>query len=49
MMVRLEISVECSAQIAMTTLRDGSAAMGLLPNRDRPRRIFLDARFLQIC
>jgi hypothetical protein len=49
MMVRHEIGVECSAKIAMTTLHSGFVTMGLLPNHDRPRRIFLDERFLQIC
>jgi hypothetical protein len=44
MMVRLGNGVECSAKIAMTTLRSGSMAMGLLPNHVLRRRIFLEAR-----
>jgi hypothetical protein len=44
MMVLLGKSVECSAKIAMTTLRRGRGAMCLLPIHDPPRLIFLDAR-----
>jgi hypothetical protein len=44
MMVWLEISVECSAKIAMSALRSGAATMGLLPNHVLARRIFLGAR-----
>jgi hypothetical protein len=44
MMVMLWKSVECSAKIAMTTLRRGHGAMRLLPIHDLPRLIFLDAR-----
>jgi hypothetical protein len=44
MMVTLWKSVECSAKIAMTTLRRGREAMCLLPIHDLPRLIFLDAR-----
>jgi hypothetical protein len=44
MMVLLEISVECFAKIAMTALRSGSAAVGLLRNHVLRRRIFLEAR-----
>jgi hypothetical protein len=44
MMVLLRKSVECSAKIAMTTLRRGRRAMCLLPIHDLPRLIFLDAR-----
>jgi hypothetical protein len=44
MMVLPEISVECSAKIAMTALLNGAWAMGLLPNHVPPRLIFLDAR-----
>jgi hypothetical protein len=40
--------VECSAKKAMTTLSGASAAMGLLPNSARPRRIFLRDRMAQI-
>jgi hypothetical protein len=40
MMVLLEIGVECSAKIAMTTLRSGSNTMSLLPDHDLPRRHF---------
>jgi hypothetical protein len=43
MMVLLWKSVECSAKIAMTALLTGFAAMVLLPDRDPPRRIFLEA------
>jgi len=35
MMVLLEMSVECSAKIAMTTLRSVSAAMRLLLQSNR--------------
>jgi hypothetical protein len=48
MMVLLGKGVECPAKIAMTALRSGSGAMGLLPNHDLPRRIFLDAYAGQI-
>jgi hypothetical protein len=48
MMVLLGKSVECFAKIAMTALLSGPSAMGLLPNHDLPRRIFLDARGGQI-
>jgi hypothetical protein len=40
--------VECSAKKAMTTLSSSAAAMGLLPNSDHARRIFLKARVTQI-
>jgi hypothetical protein len=42
-------SVECSAKIAMTTLLTRLATMGLLPDRDLPRRIFLEGRVARIC
>jgi hypothetical protein len=42
MMVRRRKGVECPAKIAMTTLRSRLAAMGLLPDRALPRRIFLE-------
>jgi hypothetical protein len=48
MMVMPGRGVECSAKKAMTTLSGGAAAMGLLPNSDHPRRIFLKARVTQI-
>jgi hypothetical protein len=48
MMVSLVGSVECSAKIAMTTLRVRLAAMGLLRDRAPPRRIFLERRAVQI-
>jgi len=41
MMVLLSGSVECSAKIAMTTLLTTLAAIGLLPDLDLARRIFL--------
>jgi hypothetical protein len=44
MMVLLEISVECFAKIAMTALRSGPVAVGLLRNHVPRRRIFLEAR-----
>jgi len=47
-MVRLQRSVECFAKIAMTTLRGWLATMGLLPDRDLPRRIFLARCAVQI-
>jgi hypothetical protein len=40
--------VECSAKKAMTALFGSAAAMGLLPNSARPRRIFLKAHMTQI-
>jgi hypothetical protein len=40
MMVLREMSVECSAKIAMTTLHSSFATMGLLSNHDLPRRHF---------
>jgi hypothetical protein len=40
MMVLREMSVECSAKIAMTELRSGFAAMRLLSNHDLARRHF---------
>jgi len=43
-MVRLQKSVECSAKIAMTTLLTGLVAIGLLPDLDLARRIFLGPR-----
>jgi hypothetical protein len=49
MMVLLSVQVEGSAKIAMTMLLSGLAAMGLLPNHDLSRRIFLDAGVVQIC
>jgi hypothetical protein len=48
MMVLLEISVECSTEIAMTALRGGSVAMGLLPKHHLVRLILLDARAVHI-
>jgi hypothetical protein len=48
MMVRLAIAVECSAQIAMTTLHSAFETMGLLPNHDLRRLIFIDAPVVQI-
>jgi hypothetical protein len=48
MMVMAGRGVECSAKKAMTTLSGGAAAVGLLPNSGRPRRIFLKARVTQI-
>jgi hypothetical protein len=47
MMVLLKRSVECPAQIAMTALPGAFRAMDLLPVRDPPRLIFLDARTAQ--
>jgi hypothetical protein len=44
MMVLREISVECSAKIAMTVLLNAFGAMRLLPDYDPPRLIFLAAR-----
>jgi hypothetical protein len=44
MMVLCEMGVECSAKIAMSALRSGSATMGLLPNLVLARRIFLAVR-----
>jgi hypothetical protein len=41
MMVWPYVGVECSAKIAMSALRDGPAAMGLLRDRNHWRRIFL--------
>jgi hypothetical protein len=49
MMVLLSGSVECSAKIAMTTLLTTLAAIGLLPDRDQSRRIFLGPRVVPIC
>jgi hypothetical protein len=49
MMVSLWKGVECFAKIAMTALPDGREAMGLLPNYDPPRLIFLDAGVLHHC
>jgi hypothetical protein len=43
MMVLLEMSVECSAKIAMSALRHGAMTMDLLQDQVRPRRIFLAA------
>jgi hypothetical protein len=43
MMVRRKRGVECSAEIAMSALRRGAAAMGLLQDQLLPRRIFLAA------
>jgi hypothetical protein len=40
MMVLREMSVECSAKIAMTTLHSAVVTMGLLPNHDLARRHF---------
>jgi hypothetical protein len=40
MMVLREMSVECSAKIAMTTLLSALATMGLLSNHDPARRHF---------
>jgi len=40
MMVLREMTVECSAKIAMTTLHSGLMTMGLLPNHDLARRHF---------
>jgi hypothetical protein len=40
MMVLREMSVECFAKIAMTTLHSGLMTMGLLPNHDVARRHF---------
>jgi hypothetical protein len=40
MMVLREMSVECSAKIAMTALRSAFVAMRLLPNHDLARRHF---------
>jgi hypothetical protein len=40
MMVPSFVAVECSAKIAMSALRDGSAAMRLLRDRNHSRRIF---------
>jgi hypothetical protein len=40
MMVLREMSVECSAKIAMTALHSGLVTMGLLPNHDLARRHF---------
>jgi hypothetical protein len=48
-MVPLWKSVECSAKIAMTALHAAFVAMGLFPNVDPSRRIFLEARFMRIC
>jgi hypothetical protein len=44
MMVLREMSVECSAKIAMTALPGASATMGLLPKACHARLIFLDRR-----
>jgi hypothetical protein len=41
MMVLSFMAVEGSAKIATGALRDGTAAMGLLRDRNHPRRIFL--------
>jgi len=49
MMVLLSKGVECSAKIAMTALPSRSAAMGLLPEHDWPRCIFLGAHAARIC
>jgi hypothetical protein len=49
MMVLLRKSVECSAKIAMTALRNRRETMGLLPDHDLPQRIFLNARDRWIC
>jgi hypothetical protein len=38
MMVLREMSVECSAKIAMTALPNTFVTMGLLPNHDLARR-----------
>jgi hypothetical protein len=43
MMVLPMMRVECSAKIAMSVLPGISATMGLLPDCDLRRRIFLDA------
>jgi hypothetical protein len=40
MMVLREISVECSAKIAMTALRGAFVTMGLLSNHDLAQRHF---------
>jgi hypothetical protein len=48
MMVLLSGSVECSAKIATATLLSGLAAIGLLPDLDQPRRIFLGPRVVRI-
>jgi hypothetical protein len=47
-MVLLCKRVECSAKIAMTTLRGAFAAMGLLPNPDITRLIFLWRKFVNL-
>jgi hypothetical protein len=44
MMVSSLMGVECSTKIAMSALRGGAAAMALLRDRDRPRRIFVGFR-----
>jgi hypothetical protein len=44
MMVSSQIGVECSAKIAMSTLRDGSTAMALLRDRVATRCIFVGFR-----
>jgi hypothetical protein len=49
MIVLLFWSVECSAKIAMTTLPSPLTTMRLLPDRDLPRRIFLERRVARIC
>jgi hypothetical protein len=49
MMVLLWKGVECSAKIAMTPLLPWPVAMGLLPDRDLPRRIFLKLGAVRIC
>jgi hypothetical protein len=49
MMVLRGKAVECSAKIAMTALLNGSAAMGLLPNHDLARRIYLAVSAVQFC
>jgi hypothetical protein len=49
MMVLLEITVECPAKIAMTTLQGRFVTMGLLPNHDLTRRVFPDAELRAIC
>jgi hypothetical protein len=40
MMVLREMSVECSAKIAMTVLYSAFVTVGLLPNHDLARRHF---------